>query len=60
MRGEGAQSGGWFDAATWVLQQLGAEPDLARVEHVVAGWQPMTVDGHLVLELHLARATARR
>jgi hypothetical protein len=39
---------------------LDQDTHVALQRDVVAGWQPMTVDGHLMLELHLARATARR
>jgi ubiquinone/menaquinone biosynthesis C-methylase UbiE len=39
---------------------LDEDTRVALERDVVAGWQPMTVDGRLLLELGVARATARR
>jgi ATP/maltotriose-dependent transcriptional regulator MalT len=47
-----------LDAARWVLQQLGAEPDLARVEALSLGTGGLTAGGLTAREVQVLRLVA--
>jgi DNA-binding NarL/FixJ family response regulator len=47
-----------FDAARWIFEQLGARPDLARVESLSAAAAPKAVGGLSAREVQVLRLVA--